>query len=192
MFSRIMDRAVGSQFVKDQNGRLVFIPFTLKGKCYFVDSKSDEEKLRGFVKLFRSEITLISWLTFPSIYVPGLFLDDFAGLTPRSHRLALALGIPMFFWLILVGLAVMLWLVYKKTVPSVTASLSEVGPEVTSQLRETHRRPGRVALGVALACLGLLILMIAGILSWQHTRNKSVSPAKVTSASSGSLIAPIY
>ena len=192
MFFKLMDRAVDSQFRKDQSGRLVFIPFTLKGKCYFVDSKSDEEKLRGFVKLFRSAITLISWLTFPSIYVPGLFLDDFAGLTPRSHRLAIALGIPMFFWLILVGLAVMLWLVYKKTVPSVTASLSEVGPEVKSQLRETHRRPGRVAMGVALACLGLLILMIAGILSWQHTRNKSVSPAKVTSASSGSLIAPIH
>jgi hypothetical protein len=171
MFSRIMDRAVDSQFKKDRSGRLVFIPLTLKGKCYFVDSKSDEEKLRGFVKLFRSILTLISWLSLPSIYVPGLFLDDFAGLTPRSHRLAVALGIPMFFWLILGGLAVMLWFVYKKTVPSVTASLSEVGPDAKGQLHEIYRRPGRVALGVAVACLGLLILMIAGILAWQHARN---------------------
>jgi hypothetical protein len=192
MFSRLMDRAVDSQFWKDQSGRLVFIPFTLKGKCYFVDSKSDEEKLRGFVKLFRSEITLISWLTFPSIYVPGLLLDAYAGLTPRGHRLAIALGIPMFFWLILGGLAVMLWFVYKKTVPSVTASLGEVGPEVKYQLRETYRRPGRVALGVALACLGLLILLIAGILGWHHSRNKSACPVKVSAVMTGSSNSPIH
>src|SRR4029077_20135520 len=105
MFSRIMDRAVDSQFRKDQNGRLVFIPFTLKGKCYFVDSKSDEEKLRGFVKLFRSTLTLISWLSFPSVYVPVVILEDFGGLSPRGHRLAIVLGITLFFWLILGALA---------------------------------------------------------------------------------------
>jgi hypothetical protein len=187
-----MDRAVDSQFRKDQNGRLVFIPFTLKGKCYFVDSKSDEEKLRGFVKLFRSSLTLISWLSFPSIYIPGLFLDDFAGLSPRGHRLAIALGIPLFFWAILGALALMLWFVYKKTVPSVTASLSEVGPEPKGKLREISRRPSRVALGVLLACLGLLILMIVGIFGWRHSRSKNVCPAKVTSASCGSSISPIH
>jgi len=192
MFSRIMDRAVDSQFRKDRNGRLVFIPFTLKGKCYFVDSKSDEEKLRGFVKLFRSLLTLISWLSFPSIYIPGVILEDFAGLTPRGHRLAIALGVPLFFWAILGALALMLWFVYKNTVPSVTASLSEAGPDVKSQLREISRRPGRVALGVSLACLGLLILMMVGILGWHHSRNKSVCPAKVTSASSGRSISPIH
>jgi hypothetical protein len=183
MFSRLMDHAVDRHFKKDQSGRLVFIPFTLKGKCYFVDSKSDEEKIRGFVKLFSSAFTLISWLTFPSLYVPGLILEDIAGLTPRGHRLAIALGIPLFFWLILGALAGMLWIVYKNAVPSVAASLSEVGPDAKSQLRKISRRPGRVALGVVLACLGILILLIVGILGWQHGRNKNVSPAKVTSAS---------
>ena len=191
MFSGIMDRAVDSQFRKDQNGRLVFIPFTLKGKCYFVDSKSDEEKLRGFVKLFRSTLTLISWLSFPSVYVPAVILEDFAGLSPRGHRLAIALGIILFFWLILCALAGMLWIVYKKTVPTVTASLSEAGPDVKSQLREISHRPGRVALGVAIACLGLLILMMVGILGWHHSRNNSTCPVKVTSASSGRSISPI-
>src|SRR5258708_6734929 len=173
MFSRIMDRAVDSQFRKDRNGRLVFIPFTLKGKCYFVDSKSDEEKLRGFVKLFRSTLALISWLSFPSIYIPGVILEDFAGLTPREHRLAIALGVPLFFWAILGALALMLWFVYKRTVPSVTASLSEAGPDVKSQLREISRRPGRVALGVSLACLGLLILLMVGILGWHQQNQKA-------------------
>jgi amino acid transporter len=179
MFSRIIDCAVDCHFKKDRSGRLVFIPFTLKGKCYFVDSKSDEEKLRGLVRLFRSTLTLISWLSFPSIYLPGLILDGYAGLTPRGHRLAIALGIPLFFWAILGTLAAALWFVYKDTVPRVTASLSEVGPEVKGQLREISRRPARIALGLALACLGLLILMIVGVLGWQHSRNKCPCPAKV-------------
>jgi len=192
MLSRIIDRAVDSQFRKDQSGRLVFIPFTLKGKCYFVDSKSDEEKLRGFVKLFRTTLTLISWLSFPSIYIPGLILDDFAGLTPRGHRLAIALGVPLFFWVILAALAFMLWFVYKTAVPNMTASLNEVGPEVKGQLREISRRPRRVALGVALACFGLLLLMIVGILGWHHSHGKSGCPVRVSSASNGSSISPIH
>ena len=42
-FSRMMDDAVDTHFMKDRSGRSVFIPFGLKRKCYFVDSKSDEE-----------------------------------------------------------------------------------------------------------------------------------------------------
>jgi hypothetical protein len=191
-FSRMMDYAVETHFMKDRSERLVFVPFGPKHKCYFVDSKSDEEKLRGFVKLFRSTLTLISWLSFPSVYVPVVILEDFGGLSPRGHRLAIVLGITLFFWLILGALAGMLWIVYKKTVPSVTASLSEVGPEAKGHLRELSHRPGRVVLGVALACLALLILMMVGILGWHHSRSKSVCPAKVTSASSGSSISPIH
>jgi hypothetical protein len=170
LFSKLMDRAIESHFKKDQSGRLVFIPFSLKGKCYFVDSKSDGEKLKGFVKMFRSAFTLISWLSFPSLYFPGLILEDYAGLTPRGHRLAIAFGVPLFFWLALAALAWTLWRVFKKTVPGVTASLSEVGPEVKDQLREISRRPGRLALGVLLACAGLLVLIAFGV--WALAANK--------------------
>jgi hypothetical protein len=170
MFSRLMDRAIESNFRKDPSERLVFIPFSLKEKCYFVDSKSDEEKLRGFVKIFRSAITLISWLSFPIMFFPGLILEDIAGLSPRGHRLAIAIGIPSFFWLALGVLAWMLWTIYKNTVPSVTFSMTEVGPDVKGQLTELYRRPHQVALSAALACAGVLILMIGAILGWQYTR----------------------
>jgi hypothetical protein len=40
----LMNRLADVHFGKEPNGRLVFIPFTPKGKCYFVDSKADEEK----------------------------------------------------------------------------------------------------------------------------------------------------
>jgi hypothetical protein len=192
MFSAIMDRALDSHFKKDQSGRLIFIPFSLKRNCYFVDSKSDEEKLRGFVTLFRVPLLLISLLTFPAIYIPALILDNFAGLTPRAHRMAIALGVPLFFWLVLAALVAMLWGLYKKTVPGVTASMTEVGPDVKDQLREISRRSKPAKLAVLLACLGVLLLMIAAILAWHHTLKSSVSPAKVTSGSRVSSIgAPI-
>ena len=54
LFSRTMDRAVDLQFRKDPGGRLVFLPFGPRKKAYFVDSKSDEEKIRAFVKMYRS------------------------------------------------------------------------------------------------------------------------------------------
>src|SRR5882762_4046650 len=134
LFSRMMDYAVESHFGKDRSGRSVFIPFSRKGKCYFVDSKSDEEKIRALVKMFRSAVQLISFLTYPSLFVPGLILEGYAGLRPRGHRLAIAFGIPLFFWLILGALAWMLWSLYKGAIPSFTSSLSEVGPEIKDQL----------------------------------------------------------
>src|SRR5580700_4227817 len=112
-FSRMMDYAVEAHFRKDRNGRLVFIPFSLKKKCYFVDSKSDEEKIRAFVKMYRSATQLITFLIYPSALVPGLILEDYAGLTPRGHRFAIAFGIPLFFSLVLGALVWMLWRSYK-------------------------------------------------------------------------------
>ena len=163
MFSKLMDRTVECHFRKLGSGRLVFIPYSLKGKCYFVDSKSDEQKLRAFVKMYRSSISLLSLLTCPSIYGSALILDVFGGLTPRGHRLAIALGIPLFFWLVLIALMLMLWIFYKQAVPGFTASLSEVGPEVKPQLTDVsagQRKVVLVCLGAVLFLLGLILFAI--------------------------------
>jgi hypothetical protein len=71
---------------------VVFIPFTRRGKCYFVDAKADEEKIRAFPNMYRIANTLISFLMTPMVMVPGLILQDYGGLTPRGHRLTIALG----------------------------------------------------------------------------------------------------
>ena len=94
-FSRMMDYAVDTHFMKDRSGRLVFVPFGLKRKCYLVDSKSGEEKT--FVKMYRSVTQLIAFLTYPSIFVPGLILEDYAGLTPRGRRFGDCSGDPFAF-----------------------------------------------------------------------------------------------
>jgi len=166
LFSRMMDYAVDPHFRKVPSGRLVFFPFTSKGKAYFIESKSDEEKIRSFVKMFRSAITLISFLTYPSLSVPAFILEDYAGLSPKQHRLAIALGIPLFFWLILGALAWMLWGVYKGAIPVLTASLSEVGPDLKRQLSEAS--PSRL---LALLCLfaGIILLGVGILVAWHYS-----------------------
>src|ERR1700675_391108 len=169
-FSKMMDYAVERHFRKDRSGRLVFIPFSPKEKCYFVDSKSDEDKIRPLVKMSWSAITLITFLTYPSFFVPGLILEDYAGLTPRAHRLTIALGIPFFFWLVLIALAWKLWSLYKGAIPSLTSSLSEAGPDVISQLRGISQRPRRLPLLLFTAFLLLIVLALFAFLASYHSR----------------------
>ena len=108
LISKIFDAAVDSQFRKDRSGRLVFVPISLKRKCYFVDSKADEEKIRALVRMFRSVTTVMPLVIYPIIMAPGLFLEGYAGMSPRGHRLAIAIGIPLYIWLVLIGFLFML------------------------------------------------------------------------------------
>jgi hypothetical protein len=164
----LMNRLADVHFRKEPSGRLVFIPFTRRGKCYFVDSKADEEKVRAFVSMYRIPNTLISVLMTPMVMVPGLILEDYGGLTPRAHRLTIALAVSGFFWLSLVALALMLWVVYKAAVPGLTASLSEVAPEIKAQLRAISseqrglRRVLLVCLLAGLILLGLALVALTG------------------------------
>ena len=182
LFSRLIDGNVERQFGKDPNGRLVFIPFGRKGKCYFVDSKSDEEKIRAFVKMYRSTSALISLLTSPGIMVPALLLEDYGGLTPRAHRLAIALGISGFFWLVLILVALILWAAYKANIPALTASLSEVGSDVKDQLRPASppsRLQRRSAIVILLAAFVLMAGVVVAVSSSGAVRHSSsaVCPA---------------
>jgi hypothetical protein len=164
----LMNRVADAHFRKGPSGRLVFIPFTRRGKCYFVDSKADEEKIRAFVNMYRIPNTLMSCLMTPMVVAPGLILEDLGGLTPRAHRLTIALGISGFFWLSFVGLALMLWIVYRTMVPGLTASLSEVGPEIKAQLvvispqQRGLRRVALVCLLAGLVLLGLALVVLTG------------------------------
>jgi hypothetical protein len=169
-FSRVMDRAVDANFRKDPSGRLVFLPSGPKGKGYFVDSRSDEEKIRALVKMYRTATMVVSFLTSPSIFVPALILDDLAGMTPREHRLAIAFGVPLFFWLVLVSLVWMLWSLYKAAIPSFTSSLGEVGPDVMGQLREISQPSRRLPLLVVTAFLVLIVLALFAFLAQYHSR----------------------
>jgi hypothetical protein len=162
--SKMMECAVDNHFRNDASGRLVFVPSTRKGKCYFVDSKSDEGKIRAYVKMFRSSVQFVSFLSYPSMFLPGLFLDHYADIHPRDLRMGIAFGIPLFFLLILSAVVWFLWHSYKGGMPALTASLTEVAPEVKAQLRplDQSRRPSVlvVAASAFLMVLGLCAFII--------------------------------
>jgi hypothetical protein len=169
LFSRLMDRAVDFQFRKDPSGRSVFLPLGSRGKAYFVGTAADEQKIKSFVKMYKSTSTLISLLTFPSVYIPGVMLADFAGLSPKFQRLTVAFAVSMFFALVLAALQAILWGVYKATVPGITSSLIEVGPDLRNQLTEISPRQQRVQ-RIALISLGActVLLGFAVFALWQH------------------------
>jgi hypothetical protein len=168
----LMNRLADVHFRKEPSGRLVFIPFTRRGKCYFVDSKADEEKIRAFLNMYRIPNTLISLLMTPMVMVPALILEDYGGLSPRGHRLTIAFGISGFFWLSFIALALMLWVVYRAAVPGLTASLSEVAPEIKAQLISPISPQQRGLRRVALVCLlaGLILVGLALVALTGHCK----------------------
>jgi len=120
--------------------------------------------------MYRSVFQLISFLTYPSFIFPASILEDYAGLTPRGHRFAIASGVPLLFWLVLCALLWMLWSFYKGAIPSLTSSLSEVGPDLKGQLSEISRRSWRLPLLVAAAGFFLMALALFAIITASHSR----------------------
>jgi len=185
MFSKGMDQAVERQFRKDPNGRLVFLPFGPKKAAYFVDSKADEEKIKALVKMYRSFLALLSVMTYPLVYSPGWIVMWFAGKIPLQNKLKIYLGIAAVFTLVILGFMWMLWSIYKQSIQGMTASLTEVGPELKDHLSEISPPPQRLK-SVALACLfaGLLIAAGAILLATRYARPKVICPPKSATSSS--------
>ncbi len=165
-FSRLIDYGVESQFRKDPSGRLIFLPFGRRKKAYFVDSKADEEKIRSFLKMYRGASTLISWLGMVGIYVFGWSSTSRAGsgAIPVWTRLTPFVGSSLVYVLIMILWAGMLWGLYKETVPGLTSSLTEVGPDLRVQLTEIFPRRHLVLVcvlaGLTLVGLGLLVAVL--------------------------------
>jgi hypothetical protein len=138
-----------------------FFFFGSKGKAYFVDSKWDEGKIRSFLKMYRSASALFSSLGFLSVLVPVWTRLISAGASPLGDKFPTFVGSSAALLLILGVSAWMLWGVYKETVPSLIASLSEVGPDLKGQLDEISQRPRPLA---ALLFLAAVVLLGLGVL----------------------------
>jgi hypothetical protein len=184
MFSSGMDQVVDRQFRKDPNGRLVFLPFGPKKAAYFVDSKADEEKIKALVKMYRSFSVLLSTMTYPIVYFPGALVMWFADKIPLQNKLKIYVGIAGFFLLVILGFVWMLWSIYKQSIQGMTASLTEVGPELRDQLSEISPAPQRLK-SVALACLfaGLLLAAGAILVATRYARPKVICPPKSAASS---------
>lgn len=160
---------------------LVFLPFGSRKKAYFVDSKADEEKIRSFVKMYRSASTLISWLAMLGIYAFGWSWTYYASASPLRNKLTGLVVSSLVYLLFLLLWTWILWGVYKQTVPSFTSSLSEVGPDLQGQLSEISLRPRRLALVFVFAGIVLLAVGILG--ATRYSPSKHSCPPKCTSPS---------
>jgi hypothetical protein len=84
--------------------------------------------------------------------------------------LAIAIGIPLYIWLVLIGFLWMLWSLYKGAVPGLTASLSEVEPDAKGELREFSPSVPRRALAVVAVLLLIGAALIAFLTSYHSPR----------------------
>jgi hypothetical protein len=165
-FSGLMDSHVEAQFRKDRSGRVVFIP--LKGKGYFVDSKADEARIKTFARKYLNAATLLNFLIFTGIYVPGAILSINL-VAPLRTKLGISIGIVSCFLVVYIAAAWMLWSVYKAGIAMATASLEQAGPEVMSHLSATPRqRQQRLAFLSIAAGLILIIGVIFLLASHPH------------------------
>jgi hypothetical protein len=182
-FAKAIDYQVERQFRKDPAGRLVFFPFGVKKQGYFVDSKADEEKIKAYVRKYRRTAVLTSMLVSPSIYIPGLFLDVYGGTGSVRHKVTTLLELATFLILLFLASSWAQWAFYKQAMRGFATSLSEIGPEVRSQLREISEQPRtqRLVLVCLAACLILIGAALVGATS--YSRGKAVCPPKVVSSS---------
>jgi hypothetical protein len=90
-FARLLDFAESAQFRKDSSGRMVFLPLISKGQGFFVDSLSDEEKLRALVRLYRGANVLLgllwSLLNYLAVLAPGSISSYYRGEVPLHAKL---------------------------------------------------------------------------------------------------------
>jgi hypothetical protein len=162
-FARLIDYAVAFHFKRDPSGRLVFLPLISKGQGYFVESKSDEEKLRAFVKMYRSANLLLTLLCYLVILAPtSLGYNLYAGAIPMRAKLMTAVGTGLF-WVLCYGASGWtLWSLYKKTIGSFTDQLAVAGPGVLGQVSEASSGRRRLALLIVFAAtiiIGVALLV---------------------------------
>ena len=177
LFSRMMDSVVELHFRKDVSGRSVFLPMVRRGQGYFVDSPADEEKIRAFVKMYRSAAMLLILVGTLGFYAWGWSPVFYAGSNPLKNRLTALVGSSLVFMVIYIGSALLLWGIYKRTVGTLTASLREVGPGGVAQLYNASQRKQRMVLGLLLAGSVLLVCGIWGAVQYRPARPGTQQPA---------------
>jgi len=164
--SSLIDLAVSSQFRKDPSGRTVFLPLISKRNGYFVDSKPDEDKVRSFVKMYRSAMLLLTLLGYITIYSVPTLMNAFARPSPLKGRLLIFAWVPSVSMLLFLAAVWILWSTYKEGIRSVTSSLPEAGPDVMSQLSDMARST-RTRVFMLLAA-GAFLCGVALLGGWYH------------------------
>jgi len=146
-FARLLDFAVAAQFRKEPSGRTVLLPLITKREAYFVDSPSDEEKLRALVRMYRGTNMLLgllwSLLNYLAVLAPGSISSYHGGMLPLRAKLTAVAWVASIS-LVCYGTAAWgVWSLYKKAIQSFTHALPQARAEDIRQLSAVSRGPSR-------------------------------------------------
>jgi len=157
-FLKLIDAGVECQFRKDPTGQLVFLPFGPRKQAYFVDSQSDAEKTRAFLRMYRSATLLMTWLYIAGSYILSHYLISYpgAGAIPLQVRVQRAVWPASAYLILTIVFVLALWGVYKRTIVALIGPMRKVGPELTNQLVWTSPR----SLRLQLLCLGAAFILM--------------------------------
>ena len=156
------EQLLANSFRKDSAGRLVFLPFGMKRPGYYIDSPSDEQKIRPFAKMYFLSRALVQLFGNLSAF---FFAEGVAFADPHTstvHKIKNFLVI----YIITISLFELLplWLLsrlYRRSIPEICSSIPVAGVEEVSRL-ESSARPMRRTL-IILGSLTILIGVTVGI-----------------------------
>jgi len=161
-FSGRLLQLVDAQFRKDQSGRVVFLPYGPRKTGYYVETPSDDQKIKSLVAIYTAASGLFQVLGFLSSYLlmQAVIFPDRP--TTRAGKMEVGLivyGISsLVFWF---GPRWLLWKLYREMLPRVCSSLREASPASTCDLQETekHLQPRMflIVVGATLILGGVLL-----------------------------------
>jgi hypothetical protein len=155
------EQLLANSFRKNRAGRLVFLPFGMKKPGCYIDSPSDEQKTKPFVRMYflgRLLAQLLGNLT-AFFFAEGVAFAD--PHTPAVHKIEVFLVI----YVITISLFELLplWLIsrlYRRSIPEICSSMPVAGVEEVSQLDKSMaplQRRGLIVVGAVTILIGVTI-----------------------------------
>jgi hypothetical protein len=158
------EQLLANSFTKNRAGRLVFLPFGLKKPGYYIDSPSDEQKTKPFVRMYflaRLLAQLVGNLT-AFFFAEGVAFAD--PHTPAVDKIKVFLVI----YVITISLFELLplWLIsrlYRKSIPEICSAMAVAGVEEVSRLDRSltpWRRRALLVLGGLTILIGVIMAVL--------------------------------
>jgi hypothetical protein len=156
---------VETQFRKDQNGRVVFLP-GMTGTGYYVDNASEIEKIKSPMAVYTAAVIfveLLGSLCCIAIMMAIAFSDPSV---PVGHRIRVGLAVYL-----IVSLPFMIfprWLLgklYREMIPGICSSLSAATAESIEGARRnlvSSRRRMLLLVGLTLLMIAIVLIVLVG------------------------------
>jgi hypothetical protein len=168
MLSAWIGQLVDARCRKDLSGRRVFLPYGRRRTGYYLDSASDQQKVKALVAIYAVASLLFQLLGSTSSLVVTLGASsDHPGSLAGKLEFGLIIYIISAFafqWLPML----LLWRLYRSLLPEVCSSLPEVGLESMDNL-QTIPNPMRRR-GLMVAWFGLFLMLMILFLVSRPTR----------------------